>query len=170
MWWNDKESPERGFSCGTICLMATTKRKVGRPTKYDGQKTLDLVDVYLSECVDKYEEWHKTRGEKSDTYERVLNIELPTYEGLAIKLDVVVDTLLEWREQHPEFSLSLAKLLQLQKKVLVSKSLNGEYNPTIAKLILSANHNMVEKKEMDVTSGGKPIEGFNYVAPDEAND
>lgn len=149
--------------------MATTKRKVGRPSKYS-EKVLDQVEEYLNECVDEYEEWHKTRGEKSDTYERVLNVKLPTYEGLALKLDVVVDTLLEWASVHSEFSVSLAKLKQLQKRVLIQKSLSGEYNPTIAKLILSANHDVVEKREMDVTSGGKPIEGFNYVAPDEAND
>jgi len=55
--------------------------------------------------------------------------------------------------------------------VIVAKSLNGEYNPTIAKLMLSVNHDMIERKEIDHTSKGEKIEGFNYVAPDgDTND
>jgi len=151
-------------------MAKTPKKKVGRPTKYNDQ-TLEEVKVYFESCVDEYEEWHKTRGEKSDTYERVLDIKLPTYEGLALHLDVVVDTLLEWASVHPEFSVSLKKLKQLQKEVIVAKSLNGEYNPTIAKLMLSVNHDMIERKEIDHTSKGEKIEGFNYVAPDgDTND
>lgn len=73
----------------------------------------------------------------------------------------------EWASKHPEFSDSLEKLKKLQKSVLVQKSLSGEYNSTIAKLILSANHDMVEKKEIDHTTAGEPIQGFNYVAPDD---
>jgi len=147
------------------------KKSVGRPTKYAGKKTLNAVEVYLNTCIDEYEEWHKTRGEKSDTYERTLNIKLPTYEGLSLALNVNIDTLMEWKSVHPEFSESLGKVKKLQKEVLVAKSLSGEYNSTIAKLMLSVNHDMVERKEIDHTSKGEKIDGFNYVAPDgDSND
>lgn len=146
--------------------MTTTKRKVGRPTKYSA-KIIPQLEVYLNDCVDEYEEWHKTRGEKSDTFERTLNVKLPTYEGLALHLGVNTDTLMEWKDVHPEFSVSLKRLKELQKKVLMEKSLSGEYNPTIAKLILSANHDVVEKKEIDHTSKGERIDGFNYATPDD---
>jgi curved DNA-binding protein CbpA len=41
----------------------------------------------------------------------------------------------------------LKKILDEQKQRLLNKGASGEYNSTIAKLILSANHGMAEKKE-----------------------
>ena len=128
------------------------------------------VYEYLQTCEDEIEDYHKTQGLKSDTYERLVHVNLPTVEGLAEFLGVARSTVFKWAEEYEEFSDSLEKLNEIQKRKLIKGALGGHYNSTIAKLILSANHNMVEKKEMDVTSGGKPIEGFNYVAPDEAND
>ena len=113
------------------------------------------VDEYLKECVDSYEEFHKTRGQKSDTYERVQTVKLPTIVGFAIYIDVRENTLYDWADKHPQFSKSLEKIKELQHQRLLEKGVSGEYNSTIAKLILSSNHGYAEKK--DVTSGGKPI-------------
>jgi len=129
------------------------------------------VDAYLESCVDSYEEWHKTHGEKSDTYERYLTVNLPLVEGLAGHLGVARSTIFKWAEEHPEFSDSLEKLKEQQKKTLIMGSLSGTYSPVIAKLMLSVNHDMVERKEIDHTSKGEKIDGFNYVAPDgDSND
>ena len=154
--------------CYYFCMAKETiKRKVGRPTKYhDG--ICKMVDEYLVECEDKFFDWQRSFG-KTDSFERIIDVNLPTYEGLSEYLDVCVDTLLEWRTIYPEFSASLAKVLRKQKAVLLKRGLSGEYNPTIAKLILSSNHGMAEKTELDHTSGGERITGFNYVKPDEAN-
>ena len=153
-----------------IWVMTTTNKKVGRPTKYSSKVQKD-AEAYLESCQDEYEEWHKTRGEKSDTYERYLKVDLPSVEGLALELKVHRDTLYEWASKHDEFSDTLERLNQLQKKILTNKALAGHYNPVIAKLMLTVNHDMIEKKEVDVTSKGEQITGFNYVEPDgETND
>ncbi len=137
---------------------------MGRPTKYKAEY-VEKVDEYLLTCVDKVEEFHKTRGEKSDSYDRILKVTLPSVVGLAIFLDVNKDTLYGWAEKYPDFSVSLKKVVEAQEKVLLEKGASGEYNSTIAKLILSSNHGMAERK--DVTSGGEKIKGINYVTPEE---
>lgn len=60
-----------------------------------------------------------------------------------------------------EFLGALNKIREEQRSRLINKGLSGQYNPVIAKLILSANHGMAEKTETDVTSKGKQIEGIS---------
>lgn len=145
------------------------KHAGGRPTKY----TSDMckkVDEYLDQCDDEYDEFHKTRGEKSDSFDRLIKVNLPTIYSFSEFVGVNESTVYEWKDLYPEFSKSLGKILKLQEKRLLEKSLAGEYNPMIAKLVLSSNHGYKEKTETDVTSKGERISGFNYVKPDEAND
>jgi hypothetical protein len=59
---------------------------------------------------------------------------------LALYLDVNKTTIFEWEKKYPDFSNSLDKIKDEQKKRLLEKGLSGEYNSTIAKLILSSNH------------------------------
>ena len=86
---------------------------------------------------------------------------LPTVEGLALHLDVHRDTLYHWSKdkKKSEFSDTLSKLMFLQKQDVLSKGLTGEYNAAIAKLVLSANHGMHERRENEVTGAeGGPIQ------------
>lgn len=110
---------------------------------------------YLAQCHDEEIEFHKTRGDKSNSYERKLKVNLPSVEGLSIYLGVHRDTLYEWSKEHPEFSDTLDEVLKLQKKVVLEKGLSGDYNPLIAKLVLSANHGMRDKT--DITSDGERL-------------
>lgn len=146
-----------------------TIKKDGRPTNYR-ESLNEKVNKYLKTCVDEITEFHKTRGEKSDTYERILKVNLPSIVGFGIYAGVPESTLYDWRDKHLNFSESLAKIVDAQKLVLMTEGLSGNYNASIAKLILSANHNMVEKKEFDHTSKGKQIKGFNYIDPNDTND
>lgn len=66
---------------------------------------------------------------------------VPTVEGLAIYLGLHRDTLYA----RQEFSDILAEIKQLQAHALLNNSLNGKYNPVIAKLLLSSKHGYVEK-------------------------
>lgn len=130
--------------------------KTGRPTKYNAeidyeQKALD----YLDEYQDEKDIFHKTRGEKSDTYERTVTVKLPTLEGFAKYIGIHIDTANEWSKIYPEFSGALKIVSTEQKKRLLENGLNGTYNSTIAKLVLSANHGMAERK--DVTTNGKEL-------------
>ena len=138
----------------------------GRPSKYK-EEFIDKVDEYLDSCVDKVTTFHKTRSDNSNTYDRILKVTLPSHEGFAIYIGVNASTLYEWASKHEKFSKALENIMTAQKKVLLEKGTSGEYNSTIAKLVLSSNHGMSEKKEVDVTSEGKRIEGFTYISPDE---
>lgn len=130
------------------------KRGVGRPTEYR-EEFCERVHEYLKGCNDSYEEYHKTRGNTSDTYERTLNVELPTICGFALFLGFGEPTIYEWVKEHPEFQKSLELIKTWQKKRLLNGGLGNKYNATIGKLILSSDHGMREGQ--DITSGGEKI-------------
>ncbi|MGX7894395.1 terminase small subunit [Tsuneonella sp. HG222] len=140
--------------------MSTTKSKpkkaapVGRPSKYT-PVVLTQTREYIASCRDSVKLFHKTRGDKSDTFERLVFANIPTKEGLALHLGVHRDTVQEWAKHHPEFSVALEQLDQKQRDMLIKGGLSGQYNPMITKLVLSSNHGMREKT--DVTSDDKPL-------------
>ena len=149
--------------------------KVGRPTKLS-QELLNKTWEYIDECEIEIGEFHKTRSDKSNTYERFTQrVNLPTVEGLACHLRIVKATLYDWvkekendsegiKELKQGFSYALAYLKQKQKKMLIDYGGNGDITPTITKLMLMSNHDMMEKK--DVTSDGKAIEGNKIIFED----
>ena len=127
--------------------MGTKKTKKGRPKKYD-PIFIKKVDEYLATCNDVEDEFHKTRGEKSDTFERTLKVHLPKIEEFARFINVHKDTLVEWAKENDDFSVALSKIKLEQHNRLVDESLAGNYNPVIAKLMLSSNHGYREKSDM----------------------
>jgi len=129
----------------------------GRPTKYNFKKLDKLVDEYLATCIDEY----KTDKFPDGTVKTRLIVNLPTFEGFMIFTDIASTTFYEWKEKHKEFAESLNRILFRQKQELINKGTSGEYNSTIGKLILSANHGMREKS--DVTSDDKPIQSNTIV-------
>jgi len=86
--------------------------------------------------------------------------DLPMVAGLAIYLDVARDSIYEWiKLKTPlgrQFSDIVERIGAEQEYKLVGKSLKGEYNASIAKLILN-KHGYVERRETDLTSRGEPI-------------
>lgn len=126
----------------------------GRPTDYT-EDMPDKVRAYIVASKDEYTEFHKTRGEKSDSYDRLVRVNIPTIEGLAIALGVNKSTIYEWEKSYEVFSDALDELRSEQKNRLIQCGLSGDYNPLIAKLVLSANHGM--KERTDMTSDEKPL-------------
>ena len=105
----------------------------GRPSKYEDktpEEWVSLVDKYIKSCVDEDKK-----------------VNLPTVQGLAYELGLHKDTINEWCKEHKEFSVAITKIKNKQCKELVNKGLEGSYNPTIAKLLLSANHGMAERTD-----------------------
>lgn len=140
---------------GKVKKTAPEKKQAGRPSKYTAaiQKK---ADEYLGTCGNEFWDYDKTVGEKSNSYERKVNITLPTIEGLARYLNVSRSTVYLWAEDNTTFSDTLEDILAEQKRMVLEHSLNGDYNSTIAKLILASNHGMTDRT--DVTSGDKPIQ------------
>lgn len=139
--------------------MSEEENKAGRPTRYR-EEYCDLVDEYLLTSKDTIDENGK------------IEVNLPIVEGyLAFLNDHIKNNLQEgeefkpvservlydWRDKHELFLHSLGKLVKEQKKRLIDRGLSSDYNPTIAKLMLSSNHNMREKS--DVTSNDQTITG-----------
>lgn len=119
--------------------------EIGRPTEYK-EEYIALVDEYLNNCKDD----GKT-------------VKLPSKEGFIIwlkrekNIKICRATLYNWAEEHKDFLDTLEDIDIEQKEKLQGKGLSGEYNSTIAKLMLSANHGMREKS--DVTTDDEPV-GF----------
>lgn len=129
---------------------------MGRPQEYK-EEFIEKVTEYLNLKVDEEYQVTKYSGEKSEGYETKLRVKLPTIEGFAKFIDVNKSSLYEWEKQFPDFSDALEKIRIEQQERLINMGLSGQYNSTIAKLILSSNHGMREKTETDVTTGGQPI-------------
>lgn len=113
------------------------KHPGGRPTLYD-QSFCEKAAEYLKQREDQRLE---IAGRPS------IRVQLPTIEGFARFLGVHKDSLYEWESLYPEFSDTLDKIRTEQQIRLIDNGLSGDYNPTIAKLILSSNHGMAEKTE-----------------------
>lgn len=126
--------------------MASKKRPVGRPSGYDST-FIQKVDEYLELRQDQEVDVQATDKQGKDIYTSKIKVNLPTVEGFAAFIGVNKTTLYEWEKIHPEFSNALESIRTEQHARLIDNGLSGDYNPTIAKLILSSNHGMAEKSE-----------------------
>lgn len=128
-------------------------KKTGRPTDYTPEM-VNKVNEYLEQAVPQ-------------------NMKIPTVEGLALRLGVNKDTLYQWAELYSQFSDALSVLKMTQKEVLIETGIFGgkEINANIVSLLLKVNHGMIEteKKQVDVTSGGKPISPIMEISNDIPN-
>lgn len=124
---------------------------MARPTKYN-KEMLKKAEEYLVSCVDTYNPATKK-----------VEVNFPTGEGLALHLEVSRSTLYEWSDKHDEFSDILEAINQQQVKRLIEKGLSGDYNSTIAKLVL-AKHGYSEKQEIE-HKGDVNINVIDYDSP-----
>lgn len=111
---------------------------VGRPTKYRSEY-IGMVDHYLAQQEDTVTEQGK------------IQVKLPTMDGFARYINVPRRNLYEWKDRHEDFSHSLDKIVTEQQERLLNMGLSGDYNSTIAKLVLSSNHGYREKTESEST-------------------
>jgi hypothetical protein len=112
---------------------------MARPTKYS-KEMLDKAKEYLIVWKD---------GEDV----------IPSIEGLANHLEITRPTIYDWasQEDKEEFSYTLEKINELQKRTLLNKGLTGDFNSNITKLALH-NHGMSEKLQQEVSGpNGKEI-------------
>jgi len=110
--------------------------KCGAPTKYDPSFCEKAVE-YVEQC-------------RTEKVGRVLKVNLPKIEGFAKFLGVSRSTVHLWSTEYSEFSDALDFIKSEQKSRLLDYGLSGEYNSTIAKLILSSDHEMRERSDTNV--------------------
>ncbi len=110
---------------------------MARPTKY------------TPKLVKKAQNYLETARDKPDFF--------PSIAGLSLQLEVTRDTIHTWikDKDKKKFSDTIAEIQALQETRLLEKGLNGTYNSTIAKLMLSSNHGYTERS--DHTSKGEKL-------------
>jgi hypothetical protein len=125
--------------------------KVGRPSTY--------TKVMPQKAID-YANGGYTKQKRA----------IPTIEGFALSIGSPTKTLYRWAENHDEFRHALDVIKDTQREILLTSGLVGDFNPTIAKLVLSANHGMNERTEHDL-SGQLGVFEIDYTGathPDSA--
>jgi len=137
--------------------------------KYEEKYANEVLDEYLESRQDKKYKFERVKGQKFDSYEEKTKVNLPTIEGYSRYLKVTRKTLYNWAERFPEFKKALERIKVEQLQRLIDKGLEGTYNSTIAKLILTTNHGMRDRS--DLTSGDKPIPilGGQSVSTDDSD-
>jgi len=128
----------------------------GRPTTYK-EEYCALVDKYLAENQDREVKVLKQANTDKgyEMYDTKLKVKLPTINGFALYIDVNEKLLYDWVKKFPIFRKSLGKIKKEQEARLLNMGLSGEYNSTIAKLVLSSNHGYKERE--DVTTNDKEL-------------
>lgn len=125
----------------------------GRPTLLTPE-LIERAKGYLPTCIDV-----PYLDEKGNETGKV-KCKLPSIEGLACFLDVSRESLYEWdrgtEELNIQFSDILGRVRREQASRILSNSMGGQYNSTIAKLVLH-KHGYIDEKHQDITSGNKPI-------------
>jgi len=115
----------------------------GRLTDYS-EKTLKKAQAYLADD----------------------SIRFPSITGLARLLKCSRETIYAW-SKDPEkatFSDTVREITDKQQQMLIEGGLYNDMNPSIVKLMLSANHGISEKTKQEVSGpDGGPIETSNEI-------
>ncbi len=111
----------------------------GRPTKYN------------NDILAKTEDYLNTFKELGDP--------IPSLAGLADHLEITKETVIQWMKQEDksEFSYYASRISTKQEKTLIAGGLDGDYNPSIAKLLLHS-HGHSDKASTELTGkDGAPL-------------
>lgn len=124
---------------------------MGRPTKYNEEETVKLAEEY-------------TDGEFM-----LVGDVLPTIEGLADYLGVAKSTVELWAQKHEDFSGAFRRMIGMQKKILINQGLIGNFQSTIAKLILSSCHGVNETSNVVAKTTNLNVNAEPTTVEDAAN-
>ena len=125
---------------------------MARPTDYN-EKILEKTKKYVKDTED--DEIQQTIGmsaKGTELFKNKIIVNIPTIEGLAYALQINKDTIYEWEKIHPEFSDVIDDLRAKQANALINKGLSGDYNPTIAKVLLT-KHGYRDSQEVTGKDG-----------------
>jgi hypothetical protein len=126
---------------------------MARPVEYTEEIGIK-ARKYLKACKDEYTEFHKTRADGSNSFERIVNVKIPTIEGLALAIGIARSTVYLWKDKYDEFSDIIEDLMASQGEKLLNNGLSGTYNSTIAKVLLTKHG---YREGVDSTTNGKDL-------------
>lgn len=134
------------FRVGIFLFMA-------RPTIYS-EDILKAAKEYLDLCEDETVQVVSGESEKFTSFKEKTIVKMPTIEGLSIHLGISRETVYQWERDadKAEFSDIINILRAKQVERLINKGLSGDYNPMIAKVLLS-KHGYTDKTEVQQSGG-----------------
>lgn len=145
----------------------------GRPTKYRKKFAKDIINYFNVKFTRTVKEvFYYKNGDTKEKEVEVAN-ELPLFSGFANFIGVNKDTIVEWSEaktksgklKYPEFSVAYKKAKEMQERMWTNNSLRGLYNPAFTIFMGKNVFGWHDKQEVDHTSKGEKITGFNYLPP-----
>lgn len=88
---------------------------------------------------------------------------IPTREGWAVTKGLSPYTVAKWLEEdkYPRFTSAWQICEGIQKAILSNGGLMGTLNPSIVKLLLSANHGVTERTAVDANIGNTDSKPFD---------
>jgi len=125
----------------------------GRPTDYNQEMGTRSQD-YLDSCIEETVQVVIGQSEKFTSFKDKVIVKLPSIEGLARYLKIHKDTIYEWEKIHQEFSDVVNAIRSEQADRLINMGLSGDYNPMVAKLLLT-KHGYADKVDQEIS--GKSI-------------
>ncbi len=117
--------------------------------------------------------WSKELEDKAWEYVnggwKELEHAVPMVVGLCTFIERSSSVIYEWEKDESKQFMDIVKAIKdIQHLELFNRSLVGDYNASMAKLMLT-KHGYTDKVDSDVTSGGKTIKNEWHIHPVTAN-
>lgn len=95
--------------------------------------------------------------DKANTYLDEYASAIPSVAGLSLFLGCARSSIYKWQDEDERFSDILGRILATQEQLLLSNGLTGDFNATIAKLVLG-KHGYSDKQETELSGNpNKPL-------------
>lgn len=155
------------------------KNKGGRPLLFQDKKKLEKqIDEYFEHCwqqkIDQFGNPVFQKDKKGKKTDEPVMVQWKPYTvaGLAVYLDCSEETLLNYEKEKTNRKEFFGTIKRAKDKIYAYKAeyLYSGKNPTGAIFDLKNNYGYADKQEVDHTSKGKRITGFNYVKPKKDGD
>lgn len=139
---------------------------MGRPTKYKKIYCKRIIKYFnIEPYTEKMTTTIDKKGKETVKIARV-PCDLPLFQSFARSIGATVSMVDRWRKKYKEFGEAYNEAKAMQESIWFTNSSLGLYN---AAFTIFAGKNMFgwrDKQEVDHTTGGEKIAGFNYVIPE----
>lgn len=124
---------------------------------------------YVAKCEDtEIQQVVGMSAKGTELYKSKIVVKMPSKGGLAFHLKVSRETLYQWARENKEFSDIMEEMSSKQEEYLINKGLSGDYNPTIAKVLLT-KHGYREGTDVTTNDKDLPTPILNGISTDNSN-